>query len=122
MALGIEGQIAQGSYSFYPGWDFIHSDWKDTEGLPFSTSSDPFALAQIYFTYWSNPILAFIIFGLFGLTAEARATYWRGICIAASWFGWRLPSLEGGTSSPLETLEFGIQTVETMPQARYDSY
>ena len=91
---------------------------KDAYGLPYiDDPSKPFTLAQYYFAYWSNPVLAFIIIGLFGLTADAREAYWSGICTMANWVGWRLTSRGAGLSSPLDTMvfgDYGVQTQETM--------
>lgn len=115
LAIEIRGQMSQYAYSFYLGWEYTHASWKEATGLPYNTSTGPFALASFYFTYWSNPILAFIIFGLFGLSVEARTTYWRGMFVVANWLGCKLPLHEGATSSPLETMEFGAQTTETTP-------
>ena len=114
IALAIQGQVAQGPYPFYPGWSSVHTTWNEAYALPYiDDPSKPFTLAGIYFTYWSAPVLAFIIFGLFGLTADARAMYWRGICTMANWIGWRLPSDGDSSSSPLDTMKFGVKTQDT---------
>ena len=44
------------------------------------------AIAQAYFTQWTVPVLAFAIFGLFGLTSEARASYQRIASTVGAYF------------------------------------
>lgn len=103
----------EGHIPFYNGWNLVHSDWVP---LGFSyddlKSSGAAALAQVYATEWTSPVFAFIIFGLFGLTAEARATYWRAICFVGKWFGWK-PAPQKATEKPtLGTMEFGARPQE----------
>ena len=88
---------------FYGGWTAVHTDWE-----PLSVSYEEFleygtsAVAQTYFSLWTSPILSFVIFGLFGVTKEARASYWRGFCwITLKLFGWQ----------PAEKHGFGITTI-----------
>ena len=76
LALSLSLALDVGPIPFYPGWTFSHSSW-----APISTSytelqSDTPDLVLFYFTGWISPVLGFVIFGLFGLTAEARALYW----------------------------------------------
>ncbi|KZV68007.1 hypothetical protein PENSPDRAFT_754436 [Peniophora sp. CONT] len=74
---------------FYPGWSYVHTDWE-----PVSISyaqireSGTANVAWLYLLPWVSPILAIAIFGLFGCTLEARATYWRILCKVTGWFGW----------------------------------
>ncbi|KZV63367.1 hypothetical protein PENSPDRAFT_212190 [Peniophora sp. CONT] len=96
-----------GHLPIYSGWDSLHTDWHPvgisyTEQLENGISN----IAQTYAIHWSSPILAFAIFGLFGVTAEARASYWRIICTVGSLFGWK-PTLR--SSSSMGTMEFGEQ-------------
>ena len=63
-------------FPFYPGWDFLHNGWAPVSySYAELQAQEPVALAQFYFTLWTTPVLAFAIFGLFGLTREARASY-----------------------------------------------
>ena len=55
------------SVPFYSGWDEVHSNWQPTR---FNYSAG--VMSQVYFTYWTNPLLAFIVFGIFGITADTR--------------------------------------------------
>ncbi|VDC07961.1 unnamed protein product [Peniophora sp. CBMAI 1063] len=110
IALSVSSNIAQGSFSFYPGWNKVHGDWTP---IVFTYAElkgfGPSTLAEFYFAYWTSPVLAFAIFGLFGVTAEARASYWHIIQIAGGWVGMEPTLRHARKDSPLETLEFGTQ-------------
>ncbi|KZV63370.1 hypothetical protein PENSPDRAFT_589982 [Peniophora sp. CONT] len=91
-----------GHFPLYSGWDFLH--WG-----PVAVSYDELKsgrLSQQYFTQWTSPALAFAIFGLFGVTAEARESYWRVICAVADWFGWKPTPNTPSVRSPMGTMEF----------------
>ncbi|KZV64173.1 STE3-domain-containing protein [Peniophora sp. CONT] len=97
--------------SFYPGWTYDHADWEPVgysyaESVGQGTSS----IAQQYFVQWTSPVLAFVIFGLFGVTLEARASYWRAICTLGGWFGWKPTPRARRTRSTLGDIEFGDRT------------
>ncbi|KZV69827.1 fungal pheromone STE3G-protein-coupled receptor, partial [Peniophora sp. CONT] len=78
ITLKIVQALSVNEFPFYPGWTFLHTDWE-----PFGVSytelqaEDTANFAGTYFAQWTSPVLAFIIFGLFGVTPEARASYWR---------------------------------------------
>ncbi|KZV63976.1 hypothetical protein PENSPDRAFT_190889 [Peniophora sp. CONT] len=72
-----------------------------TQGTP--------TVAQYYFDEWTSPVLVFTIFGRFGVTSEARASYWRAICIVCGRFGWKPTLRRGRARSPLGNIEFGEQ-------------
>ena len=55
---------------FYPGWVVVHSNWR-----PVSLPGGVSGLSQLRVGLWIEPITSFAIFGLFGLTASARASY-----------------------------------------------
>lgn len=100
-------------YPFYPGWALLHSDW-ELEGVSYAELqvSGTAELAQFYFSQWASPVLAFAIFGLFGVTSEARASYWRIICTVGGWFGWKpTPRARNGQAS-LGEIEFGARPVQ----------
>ena len=98
---------------FYPGWDAVHasfapvaSTWADLE------AAVPATFAQLYLSWYSSPVVAVAIFALFGLTEEARATYWRGFCWAVALFGWKPPAPNKRSDRPeLATMEFGARPV-----------
>ena len=97
-----------GHFPFYSGWTVVHTDWepKSTsyEGLSESGTS---VVARQYFISWTSPILAFVIFGLFGATQDARASYLRAIRTVLGWFGWTPAFLSGAANSTLQAMEFG---------------
>lgn len=76
IALAITSWLHNFPLPFYWGWSYLHTDWE-----PLSVSYAEFKssgtanFALYYFNNWTSPILAFITFGLFGLTSEARASY-----------------------------------------------
>ena len=79
LILNITQSVAQNELSFYPGWDYVHSEWEPPYTATYAelVEGGTSYLAGVYISNWSQPVLAFAIFGLFGLTAEARATYRR---------------------------------------------
>ncbi|KZV64282.1 STE3-domain-containing protein [Peniophora sp. CONT] len=103
-----------GRLPFYPGWGFVHMEW-EPESISYdvlrTTTGD---LAQTYLSFWASPVLAFVTFGLFGLTAEARASYHRGSCAVARRLGWNPMSQHHGrrTRSTLESIQFEAQCSE----------
>ncbi|VDC00657.1 unnamed protein product [Peniophora sp. CBMAI 1063] len=97
-------------FPFYPGWEYLHADdWEPgTASYADMTADGGVAdLAQIYFTRWTSPVLAFTIFALFGVTSEARGAYWRILCSVGGRFGWKptAPTRKGQNS--LGEIEFG---------------
>ncbi|VDB96016.1 unnamed protein product [Peniophora sp. CBMAI 1063] len=73
---------------FYPGWNFVHTDhnW-DPVGVEYEKMKEMGDLRVMYFSYLSGPFLGFVVFGLFGLTREARAAYWRIVERVMGFFG-----------------------------------
>ena len=74
-------------------------------------------IALFYFTDWISPVLAFVIFGLFGLTSDARALYKSVLCPGTTVFGRFHTSRESSsrlTTNAIETIEFGQQPQETI--------
>ena len=73
---------------FYPGWSVVHADW-----TPVSVSASEwrsqgrFAMFGNVWNVWINVWLALAIFGLFGLTEDARNVYVRTFSIATRWPG-----------------------------------
>ena len=113
IVLEITSSLKLSALPFYWGWTALHTDW---EPVSYSyaelTSGGTAELAQNYFAQWTSPVLTFAIFGLFGLTSEARASYWRIICAICALFGWR-PILRGqkGQAS-LGEIEFDARQQE----------
>ncbi|VDB95513.1 unnamed protein product [Peniophora sp. CBMAI 1063] len=108
VVLDVKDSLSLGPISFYLGWTYDHTDWQP-ESLSYTdtVSQGTFEVAQLYFTYWTSPILAFVIFGLFGVTSEARVSYWRIICTICGWFGWKPTLRTRRARSPLGDIEFG---------------
>ncbi|KZV64637.1 fungal pheromone STE3G-protein-coupled receptor [Peniophora sp. CONT] len=127
VSLSIVGEQTGGYPFVYPGWTFIHTDWE-----PESITYDEFrvskgfgTLVQTYFSQWSSPVLAFTIFGLFGLTSEARTLYWRITCNIGGWFGWSPSPRAGKGQASLGEIEFGARPQNTSasdPEMGYVRY
>ncbi|KZV61584.1 hypothetical protein PENSPDRAFT_643237 [Peniophora sp. CONT] len=124
IALSVSSNLAQGGFSFYPGWDVVHGDWTPIVYTYAELKAfGPSTLAEYYFAYWASPALAFTIFGLFGLTAEARASYWCIICAVCSRLGWDLTTREQDARSTSGTIDFAVQPRATLSfQAIIRSY
>ena len=109
---------AFGHLPFYRGWTVVHTDWEPVsnsyeEVLEGGTST----VAQFYFVQWTSPILAFAIFGLFGVTSEARASYWRIIRTIGGRLGWKPIPLQASrpkSHSPLGDSEIGERASQDM--------
>ena len=109
IALTVSSELSPPSgLPFYRGWTYDHTEWEPVgisyaEAVAFGKSN----MAEFYFTHWTSPILAFAIFGLFGVTAEARASYWRVICTICGWFGFK-PKMRGSRPrTSLGDIQFG---------------
>lgn len=95
---------------FYWGWNFLHTDWKPVDySYADIKSLGTATLAGLYFSIWTSPVLAFVIFGLFGATTEARASYWRIICTVGSWVGWKPALRTRKGQQSLGEIEFGAR-------------
>ncbi|VDB92171.1 unnamed protein product [Peniophora sp. CBMAI 1063] len=102
IALTVKNDASIGRIPFYFGWTLDHTNWQP-ESFSFADiiSAGPLNLANFRFTYWTSPVLAFVIFGLFGITLEARVSYWRIICTVGGWFGWHpTPRTRRARSAP----------------------
>lgn len=101
------------AFPVYPGWIALHSDWAP---VSFSyaqvKAGGTAAIAQFYFTHWISPILAFAIFGLFGLTAEACASYWSVVRAIVGWFGWKPRTGAKDMKTSLRDIEFQTRIEE----------
>ncbi|VDB86868.1 unnamed protein product [Peniophora sp. CBMAI 1063] len=63
-------------------------------------------IARMYFLASTSPLLAFTIFGLFGMSAEARASYRRAVGVVMGRFRPEV-LLSKETRSSLQPIEFG---------------
>ncbi|KZV77228.1 fungal pheromone STE3G-protein-coupled receptor [Peniophora sp. CONT] len=108
IALAVAQSVAFGDLLSYPGWTEEHSDWTPSSvSYQFLLSLGTFEVAESYFSQWISPLLTFAIFGLFGVTSEARASYWRVICAVSGWFGWKPTQRTRDARSPPGTMELG---------------
>ncbi|VDB86834.1 unnamed protein product [Peniophora sp. CBMAI 1063] len=99
------------SLPFYPGWEAVHSDWTIlTFTYSEAVSGGAYSVATYYIQLWTTPIESFVIFGLFGLTKEARTSYWHIGCTISGWFG-REPA-DKRADPELCIVEFGGRLAE----------
>jgi hypothetical protein len=101
-------------YPFYYGWAIVHSNWGPV-AFTYSTIVGRGVWPHFYFYFnnWMSPILAIAIFALFGLTSEARATYWRSFYTIAKHFGWVPPAPK---HEDVGEIQFGVQQMTTTEQ------
>ncbi|VDC04729.1 unnamed protein product [Peniophora sp. CBMAI 1063] len=122
IVLDVRINMSFGPIVFYPGWTNDHAHWEPrsfsyAEILSGGTS----VVVQNYFVRWTSPILAFAIFALFGVTSEARASYWRIICTMAGWFGWKPTSCTRRVPSSPGEIEFGDRPAQNSLSLGLDS-
>ena len=118
IVLTVTSLLYQGELPVYPGWAEVHSQWEPQAiSYAYIKSRGTAQLAADYFSIWSSPVLAFIVFGLFGLTTEAQASYWRVIHYVIGWFGWKPAVQARDTERVLDTMEFGDPVREVAPDA-----
>lgn len=108
IVLDVEQALALGPIPFYFGWTYDHTDWQP-RGYSYAemVAQGTSTVAEIYFTQWTSPILAFVIFALFGVTPEARASYWHIVCTTGGWFGWKSTPRAHRACSRIGDVEFG---------------
>ncbi|VDB86831.1 unnamed protein product [Peniophora sp. CBMAI 1063] len=93
---------------FYYGWKETHSDWQPSSISHADViSGGRFSVFVYYWSLWSGVILSFYIFGLFGLTPEARASYQRIIYSLGVRLGWKPAERVRDVGPELEVIAFG---------------
>ncbi|VDB87017.1 unnamed protein product [Peniophora sp. CBMAI 1063] len=123
LILTIKGLLPSGPIPFYFGWTNDHTDWQPPSLLYAQLVSGGTLTVTIrYFSQWTSPFLAFVIFGLFGVTSEARASYWHIVCTVGGWFGWKPTPRAHRSRSPLADIEFGEQPAQNSMSLGLDSY
>jgi hypothetical protein len=72
------------SLPFYSGWSAQHSNWAPY-AVPYSDvlSSGFWDKFEFYFEIWTTPVLSIAVIAIFGLTADVRETWARGISFFA---------------------------------------
>ena len=110
VVLNATAALAQGGLPFYWGWSVLHTDWEPV-GISYADlkANGTASLGQFYFSHWTSPALAFVIFGLFGLSSEARASYWYIACTVGTWFGLRSSARMQFGQASLGEIEFGAR-------------
>jgi hypothetical protein len=112
----VDSPAADGTLPFYISWEETHSDW----GLiAFSyariVAAGRFNIFTYYFSAWTTCIVGIVIFALFGLTPDARATYWQGITFVCQYLG-LTPRMS--PQAELGEIVFGAQPVNTRSQSQ----
>ncbi|VDC04654.1 unnamed protein product [Peniophora sp. CBMAI 1063] len=115
IALSLAESSVSDSLVFYPGWTNDHVDWEPASySYAERESAGSSAMAQQYFAQWTPPILAFAIFGIFGVTSEARASYRRAIHTAGRWFGWKPSARTDDEHSTLGDIGSRVPPLDTL--------
>ncbi|KAI0317104.1 pheromone A receptor-domain-containing protein [Amylostereum chailletii] len=90
----ITQEISFGKYPFYPGWYYTHHPWAPVSLSAAEWHSDFWVRFDIILPQWLYPVLSILIFAIYGLRGESRATYRRGFWTAAGVLGFKLPMRE----------------------------
>ncbi|VDB95169.1 unnamed protein product [Peniophora sp. CBMAI 1063] len=110
LVLALVAALRNNLLPFYWGWTSLHTNWEPLSVSYAEITADGTTnTANFYFINWMSPILAFSIFGLFGLTSEALASYWRVICVIGNWVGWAPTPRAQNQQASLGEIEFGEQ-------------
>ncbi|VDC04728.1 unnamed protein product [Peniophora sp. CBMAI 1063] len=121
IVLTIKESLYHGSLPFYSGWEHDHAQW-EPQGTSYTdiASEQTSIRAANYFTMWTSPVLAFVIFSLFGVTSEARASYWRIICAVGERLGWKPTPRAPGTREQLGDIEFGPRSTQELTSSSFE--
>jgi hypothetical protein len=107
----VDNPAADGTLPFYISWEETHSDWSPITFLYADiVAAGRFNVFAFYFSPWSTVVVGIVIFALFGLTPDARVTYWRGILLVGKCLGLK-PQLS--PQAELGEIEFGAQPTNT---------
>ncbi|VDC01595.1 unnamed protein product [Peniophora sp. CBMAI 1063] len=121
IVLDVKWTLSYGPTPFYFGWTYDHTDWQPESFSYAYTVAQGASVTDLYFQQWTSPVLAFAIFALFGVTSEARASYWRVICTIGGWFGWKPTPRTRRARSPLGDIEFGERPAQNSLSLGLDS-
>ncbi|KZV69113.1 fungal pheromone STE3G-protein-coupled receptor [Peniophora sp. CONT] len=85
ITLNVVEAVVTNEFPFYSGWTYLHTGWEPEQiSYEIQVQGSASKVVQTYFIQWTSPVLAFVVFGLFGITFEARASYWRAASSAPS--------------------------------------
>ena len=103
-----------GDPSNHTSWTFSHTDWEPIS-VPYRliTQGGPLIMAEEYLSAWLSPVLAYLAFGLFGVTSEVRATCWRALRNAGDLLGSKQKPRARQTLSTSSTMKFAEQSQGT---------
>ena len=119
LVLNISEPLEQGNgLPFYPGWALLHDNW-EPQSVSYAEvqAAGTSTLVELYLIHWTSPVLAFAIFGFFGLTTETRASYRRAIRAVFGRLGWNLGRSARNARSTLDAIEFGMGPQEMSTDA-----
>ncbi|KZV60717.1 fungal pheromone STE3G-protein-coupled receptor, partial [Peniophora sp. CONT] len=77
IVLAVMEVLSQLSPPLYAGWNTLHhGDWEPV-GITYATLKEDgtSSVVEHFFSQWTSPTLSYVVFGLFGMTAEARTSY-----------------------------------------------
>lgn len=93
---------------FYPGWKAVHANFSTIPMNPASNwSKDVWFTITVIWELWTNPVIAFAFFALFGLTEEARLTYRKFFCAVMRPLGLKEPPARNITFFESSEIQFG---------------
>ncbi|VDB86696.1 unnamed protein product [Peniophora sp. CBMAI 1063] len=110
----IGNYLSLGPLPFYSGWTYVHMEWEPEGNILPPTATGPFGVLDAvpyYFNQWTSPVLAYVIFALFGVTSEARASYWQLVDVVGGRLGLSA-SLFGKMGDRAEDMSFHAKTGE----------
>ena len=117
LVLFVLSGVGRGPLPFYQGWVYVHTNW-GPEAISYAKiqAGGTANLAQVYFQRWSSPVLVFAIFGLFGVTMEARASYRRLLQTVGVWsrLTTQTDTRQTVTRATLSTLNFASNPHATL--------
>ncbi|VDC07907.1 unnamed protein product [Peniophora sp. CBMAI 1063] len=111
IATDTEGQ----TLPFYGGWMEVHEWAWEPLGISYAEvqAGGTTNVAENYFARWVSVALSFGIFGIFGLTSEARASYWSIIYTVLGLLGCKPTSRARNLEASFGEIEFGPRTQDS---------
>jgi hypothetical protein len=96
---------------FYVGWRYTHADWQP-KSIKYTRSPhrNIFIGFEQFANPWSDVVMGFLIFALFGLTEDARVAYRQGFSRIAGLFGLRCSTRK---DRPVSNIAFKSKDAES---------